>query len=122
MSGTKILWGQIVLVLSLIVLSWWVATEWTAWELAFQPELGRPWFVLFHRWPVYAPPLFFWWWYVFDAYAPNVFARGAWIAGSGGVLAFTSINDLSIDIDARIFGRPQGRRPDDHRGLSDMGL
>ena len=87
--GTQILWGQIALVLSLIVLSWWAATQWTAWELAFQPELGRPWFVLFHRWPVYAPPLFFWWWYVFDAYAPNVFARGAWIAGSGGVLAFS---------------------------------
>lgn len=96
MSGTKILWGQIALVLSIIVLSWWVATQWTAWELAFQPELGRPWFRLFHRWPVYAPPLFFWWWYVFDAYAPNVFARGAWIAGSGGVLAFAAAVALSV--------------------------
>ncbi|WP_187668979.1 hypothetical protein [Acetobacter aceti] len=46
MSGTKILWGQITLVLSIIVLTWWAATQWTAWELAFQPELGRPWFVL----------------------------------------------------------------------------
>ena len=27
MSGTKILWGQIALVLSLIVLSWWAATQ-----------------------------------------------------------------------------------------------
>jgi type IV secretion system protein VirD4 len=96
MSGTKILWGQIALVLSLIVLSWWAATQWTAWELAFQPELGRPWFRLFHRWPVYAPPLFFWWWYVFDAYAPNVFARGAWIAGAGGVLGFAAAVALSV--------------------------
>jgi len=94
--GTRIQWGQVAVVLSMILLSWWGATQWTAWELGFQPELGRPWFVLFHRWPVYAPPLFFWWWYVFDAYAPNVFARGAWIAGSGGVLAFAAAVALSV--------------------------
>lgn len=84
MPGTKIQWGQVAVVLSIVVLSWWAATQWTAWELGFQPELGRPWFVLFHHWSVYAPPLFFWWWFEFDAYAPNVFARGAWMAGSGG--------------------------------------
>ncbi|KXV74119.1 conjugal transfer protein TraG [Acetobacter malorum] len=94
--GTRIQWGQALLVLSMIVLSWWTATQWTAWELAFQPELGRPWFMVLHRWPVYAPPLFFWWWYEFDAYAPAVFARGAWIAGSGGVLAFAAAVALSV--------------------------
>jgi len=94
--GTRIQWGQALVVLSMIVLSWWTATQWTAWELAFQPELGRPWFMVLHRWPVYAPPLFFWWWYEFDAYAPAVFARGAWIAGSGGVLAFAAAVALSV--------------------------
>lgn len=94
--GTRIQWGQAFVVLSMIVLSWWTATQWTAWELAFQPELGRPWFTVLHRWPVYAPPLFFWWWYEFDAYAPAVFARGAWIAGSGGVLAFAAAVALSV--------------------------
>lgn len=94
--GTRIQWGQAFVVLSMIVLSWWAATQWTAWELAFQPELGRPWFTVLHRWPVYAPPLFFWWWYEFDAYAPAVFARGAWIAGSGGVLAFSAAVALSV--------------------------
>lgn len=33
-----------------------------------------------------------------------------------------SINDLPIDIGARLFDWPQGRRPDDHPGLSDLGL
>ncbi|MBV1838836.1 conjugal transfer protein TraG [Acetobacter estunensis] len=94
--GTRIQWGQALVVLSMIVLSWWTATQWTAWELAFQPELGRPWFTVLHRWPVYAPPLFFWWWYEFDAYAPAVFARGAWIAGSGGGLAFAAAVALSV--------------------------
>ncbi len=33
-----------------------------------------------------------------------------------------SINDLSIDQADRLFHWPQGRRPDDHPGLSDLGL
>ena len=33
-----------------------------------------------------------------------------------------SINDLSISEDARQFRWPIGRRPDDHPGLSDLGL
>ncbi|NHN89437.1 conjugal transfer protein TraG [Acetobacter conturbans] len=96
MSGSRILWGQLLVVLALVVLSWWVATEWVAWKLEFQPELGRPWFTLCHYWPVYAPPLVFWWWYEFDAYAPQVFARGGWIAGSGGVLAFLVAVAMSV--------------------------
>lgn len=96
MSGARILWGQLCVVLALVVLFWWVATEWVAWQLAFQPELGQPWFTLFHRWPVYAPPLVFWWWYEFDAYAPHVFAQGGWIAGAGGVLAFLMAVAMSV--------------------------
>lgn len=33
-----------------------------------------------------------------------------------------SINDLPITEDARLFHWPQGRRPDDHPGLSELGL
>jgi uncharacterized protein len=33
-----------------------------------------------------------------------------------------SINDLAITEDERLFHWPQGRRPDDHPGLSDLGL
>jgi nuclear transport factor 2 (NTF2) superfamily protein len=33
-----------------------------------------------------------------------------------------SINDLAITEDERLFRWPQGRRPDDHPGLSDLGL
>ena len=35
---------------------------------------------------------------------------------------YASINDLSIDEAERKFHWPQGRRPDDHPGLSDLGL
>ena len=54
MNATKILWGQVLLV-SLVVLAFvWTATEWTAWRLGFQPQLGHPWFELL-GWPVYQP-------------------------------------------------------------------
>ncbi|MEM7124182.1 MAG: nuclear transport factor 2 family protein [Pseudomonadota bacterium] len=33
-----------------------------------------------------------------------------------------SINDLAIDDSDRLFRWPQGRRPDDHPGLSELGL
>lgn len=33
-----------------------------------------------------------------------------------------SINDLPIREDQRLFHWPQGRRPDDHQGLSELGL
>ncbi len=35
---------------------------------------------------------------------------------------YASINDLAIDASERLFHWPQGRRPDDHPGLSELGL
>ena len=35
---------------------------------------------------------------------------------------YASINDLAIDASQRLFYWPQGRRPDDHPGLSELGL
>ena len=46
MNATKILWGQVLLVCASVLAFVWAATEWTAWRLAFQPQLGRPWFEL----------------------------------------------------------------------------
>ena len=86
MSPTKILWLQIFAVCATVLAFTWAATEWTAWQLAFQRELGRPWFVVF-GWPVYVPVAFFWWWFAFDAYAHATFVAGGFIAGSGGLVA-----------------------------------
>ena len=74
MSGTKILWGQVLLVCAVVLGFVWAATEWTAWQLAFQPQLGQPWFIF--GWPVYQPPAFFWWWFAYDAYAHDIFVDG----------------------------------------------
>ena len=86
MSATKILWGQIAVVLLIVLATTWAATEWTAWRLGFQPQLGVPWFELAGL-PIYYPPAFFWWWYSFDAYAPRIFIEGACIAASGGFIS-----------------------------------
>ncbi len=95
MSATKILWGQLFLV-SIVVLAFlWGATEWTAWRLAFQPQLGPVWFTVGH-WPVYQPLAFFIWWFQFDAYAPRIFIEGACIAAGGGFAAVVIAIALSV--------------------------
>src|ERR1700686_2762117 len=86
MNATKILWGQVLLVGAVVLAFVWGATEWTAWKLDFQPQLGKPWVMLF-GWPGYQPPAFFWWWFAYDAYARDVFVEGAYIAASGGIAA-----------------------------------
>ena len=86
MSGTKILWGQILVVALLALAGVWLATEWTAWSLGFQPQLGPPWFRI-GGWPIYPPPAFFVWWFVYEAYAPDVFVRGAFMAAGGALVA-----------------------------------
>ncbi|GAA3674263.1 hypothetical protein GCM10022398_18620 [Acetobacter lovaniensis] len=65
MSGSRVLWGQVALVLLIVFVAIWSATEWTAWRLGFQPQLGAPWFTV-AGWPFYDPPAFFWWWYFYD--------------------------------------------------------
>ncbi|WP_375788545.1 conjugal transfer protein TraG [Bradyrhizobium sp. Pha-3] len=95
MSATKILWGQILAVFVIVLVTTWGATEWVAWRLAFQPELGAPWFRLF-GFSFYMPPAFFWWWYGFDAYAPSIFVEGAYIAASGGFISIAVAIGLSV--------------------------
>ncbi|NTG28729.1 conjugal transfer protein TraG [Agrobacterium rhizogenes] len=95
MSATKILWGQVFTVLLIVLTTIWVATEWTAWRLGFQPQLGHPWFEIFH-FPIYLPPAFFAWWYAYDAYAPHIFVEGGYIAASGGLLSVVVAIGMSV--------------------------
>src|SRR5258707_5574530 len=87
MSATKILWCQVTAVFAIVLITLWAATQWTAWRLGYEPQLGQPWFELWRGAPVYLPPAFFWWWYAYDAYAPRPFIEGAFIAASGGFIS-----------------------------------
>jgi len=95
MSATKILWGQILVVLAIVLTTTWAATQWTAWRLGYQPQLGEPWFSV-ANFPLYPPPAFFWWWFFFDAYAPHVFFEDAIIAASGGLIAIVGAIAISV--------------------------
>ena len=96
MSATKILWGQVTAVFAIVLITVWAATQWTAWRLGYQPQLGQPWFELWRGAPVYLPPAFFWWWYAYDAYAPRIFIEGACIAASGGFISIAVAISMSV--------------------------
>jgi len=83
MTPTKLLVGQILVVFAIVLVGLWSATEWTAWRLGWQAELGRPAFYL-RGWPIYRPWALFPWWFHFDAYAPHLFARAGMMAGASG--------------------------------------
>ncbi|GLK51736.1 MULTISPECIES: conjugal transfer protein TraG [Alphaproteobacteria] len=93
--ATKILWGQIVIVTSVALLFVWAATQWVAFRLGFQPQLGEPMTEILGL-PVYAPWNVFVWWYWYDAYAPRVFMEGAIVAGTGGIAAIGVAIFLSV--------------------------
>ena len=95
MTATKILWGQVVIVFAIVLAALWAATQWTAWRLGFQPQLGPPWFEVAGT-PVYMPVIFFWWWYHYDAYAPRIFIEGAGIAASGGFASIAVAIGMSV--------------------------
>ena len=95
MSATKILWKSVLSIMAIVFFAIWAATQWVAWQLGFQSQLGAPWFMLF-GWPIYLPGKIFWWWYFYDAYAPGIFMQGGAIAASGGILAIIVAITLSV--------------------------
>ncbi len=125
MSATKILWGQIAAVFGIVLIAIWTATQWTAQALAYQAELGSPWFAI-GGYPVYLPPAFFWWWFSFDAYAPHIFLTGAAIAASGGLVSIVVAIAMSVwrareQRQAETYGSAHWASPNDVRRAGLMG-
>ena len=81
MTPTKLLIGQILVVFAILIAGLWVATQWCAAMLGYQPQLGPAWFFLFGM-PVYHPWAIFPWWYHYEAYAPQVFDKAGTLAGA----------------------------------------
>ena len=84
MTPTKLLIGQIFVVFAIVLAGVWFATQWVAAKLAYQPELGPPWFIALGR-PVYLPWCLFGWWFSFEAYAPKLFEEAGAIAAASGL-------------------------------------
>lgn len=85
MTPTKLLFGQILVVLLTALLGVWAATQWAAAQLGYQAQLGAGWFRFFGL-PIYRPWQLFIWWYFYDAYAPQVFARSGAVAAASGLI------------------------------------
>jgi type IV secretion system protein VirD4 len=85
MTPTRLLIGQILVVFAIVGLGLWAATQWAASMLAYQPQLGSPWFAL-RGLPFYRPWALFAWWFKFEAYAPAVFDRAGALAAASGFL------------------------------------
>lgn len=125
MSGTKILWGQLIAVFTIVLVFMWAGTQWVAFRLGFQPQLGEPWFDIWGL-PIYLPPALMWWWYFYDAYAPEIFFEGGLIAAAGGMLAagiaiLMSVYRAREAENAETFGSARWAKPKDIRaaGLLD---
>ena len=117
MTATRILWGQILTVFMIVLLTTWAATQWTAWRLGFQPQLGPAWFEI-AGWPIYYPWSFFPWWYFYDAYAPPIFVEGAYIAASGGFISIAVAIGMSVwrareAKNVETYGSARWARPDE---------
>ena len=83
MSPQSILIGQIIVVFTTIIVSTWYATQWVALQFDYDAYLGNGLFTIGDH-TVYSPWSLFPWWYQFDAYAPDIFAKGGQIAAGGG--------------------------------------
>ncbi|MCZ4323213.1 conjugal transfer protein TraG [Pseudomonas anguilliseptica] len=103
MQATTVLYGQVLVVLSITLSGVWGATQWTASALGFQARLGMPWFELLGV-PIYHPWRLFEWWFVFDAYAPEVFNSG------GSIAACSSLFALAVAIGMAIWRARQARQ------------
>ena len=83
MTPTKVLFGQIIVVFTIVLGTTWAATQWAAAMLGYQGALGPALFELGGV-PVYPPHRLFQWWYAYDAYAPDVFNKAGALAAAGG--------------------------------------
>ncbi|HGM5077156.1 TPA: conjugal transfer protein TraG [Serratia marcescens] len=95
MQATGVLYGQVLAVFGIVIAGVWGATQWTAAALGYQLRLGSPWFDFFGT-PVYHPWRLFEWWFFFDAYAPDIFAKGGAIAGASGLVAVVVAIAMSV--------------------------
>ena len=77
-------------------------------------------------WKFYYPPIFFWWWFVYDAYAPQVFVEGAFIAASGTVASIAAAIGMSVwrareAKNVETYGSARWARPDEVKSAGLLG-
>ncbi len=106
-QASNVLYGQILMVSSIVLVGTWTATQWAASALGYQHRLGTPWFDLFGV-PVYHPWRLFNWWFFFGPYAPDVFDI------AGAIAAASSGASLIVAVGMALWRARQSRRATTH--------
>ncbi len=86
MTPTKILIGQILVVIVIILGGVWAATQWLATTLGHPPQFGAPWLTLFGT-RLYHPWMILLWQYEYAPYAPAQFNQAFYIVYAGSFIS-----------------------------------
>lgn len=79
-----------VLFAGICIASFWIATQWAADMLAYQPQLGAPWFSVGGK-GVYNPFAIFSWSYWYWAYAPEQFKKAIMVCYTGPAVGIVAV-------------------------------
>jgi type IV secretion system protein VirD4 len=93
-AGAFTLWNFLFLAL-ITLLSFWIATQWVAQALAYQPQLGARWFSI-GPWRIYRPWDYWRWQWGYSAYAPEVFRGGFVICAVGPLLGVIAMLAFAV--------------------------
>ncbi|SPD72446.1 TRAG family protein [uncultured Desulfobacterium sp.] len=91
----NIFYGHVMLGLTCLVFQLWGTTQYVAYSLGFQPQLGNPLFLI-KGIRFYVPWAWFSWAYSFESYAPSVFDKASWITYVSFFLMFFLMLVLAI--------------------------
>lgn len=72
--GVNVFYGHVATGILFLIGGLWGTTQWVAYALGYQEQLGEPYVVLF-SYPVYFPWQWFFWDYHYGAYAPSIFQK-----------------------------------------------
>ena len=92
---SNIFYGHMIVGLVFSLAGIWVTTQYVAWALGYQPQLGRPLFI-FHGYPVYEPWAWMLWAYHFEPYAPWVFSIASTITYTSFFVMFAIMVVLAV--------------------------
>lgn len=93
--SVNVFYGHIATGIAFMLLGTWLTTQYVAYLLGYQPQLGRP-LMVFHGYPVYEPWQWFFWAFHYEAYVPWVFEQASRITYANFFIMFTVMVFLAV--------------------------
>jgi type IV secretion system protein VirD4 len=92
---SNVFYGHIIVGVVFTILGTWTATQYVAWALGYQPQLGHP-DLIIRGYPLYKPWAWMLWAYHFEPYAPKVFNMASTIIYTSFFLMFSVMVALAV--------------------------